>query len=91
MRIQVISDLHWEVHGKPPAISNQGADVLILGGDICCADHLYSNPTAGVNDRIQNGFYANDARLYREFFSKASAEWPHVVYVMGNHEHYRGR
>jgi DNA repair exonuclease SbcCD nuclease subunit len=38
-----------------------------------------------------NGSYANDAERYRQFFYHCSQEWDHVLYVMGNHEHYSGR
>lgn len=91
MKICVWSDLHLEFWDRDPTWKNPGADVLVLAGDICVADHLYSNPTAGLDDLIQNGFYANDARRYRKFFDHVSKSFPVVLYVMGNHEHYRGR
>lgn len=91
MKIQVISDLHLEVHGEMPSIANNGADILVLGGDICVAEHLRDNPTAGLDDRIQNGWNAKDAMLYRRFFDHCSRNWQQVIYVIGNHEHYRGR
>jgi Icc-related predicted phosphoesterase len=90
MKLQVISDLHLEFQGVP-AIENTGSNILILGGDICLAEHLYRNPTAGLDNKIQNGWYANDAIRYREFFKYCSSEWRDVLYVMGNHEHYSGR
>lgn len=91
LKIHIISDLHLEVHGSGPEISNQGADVLVIGGDITCADHLRSNPTAGLSDLPQHGFHANDAELARGFLRRVSDEWPNVLLVMGNHEHYHGR
>jgi hypothetical protein len=30
------------------------------------------------------------AREYREFFDHVCKEFPHVVYILGNHEHYQG-
>ena len=33
MKIQIVSDLHLE-HANAPHITNDGADVLVLGGDI---------------------------------------------------------
>ena len=49
-------------------------DVLILGGDICIARELDT-----------------DAGQYvRDFFQRCSNEFPHVIYIMGNHEHYHG-
>ena len=91
MRIQIISDLHLEFQKELPDIQNAGADLLILGGDICVADHLHSNPTAGRSDLIQKGWYANDAIRFRRFLDHCSRNWPQVIYVMGNHEHYHGR
>lgn len=90
MKIQIVSDLHLEFN-TDIEIENAGADVLILAGDICLAEHLYSNPTAGLDDRIQKGWYANDAIRYRKFFKQISERFPKVLYVMGNHEHYSGR
>ena len=90
MKLQVISDLHLEF-AEAPTIKNVGSDVLILGGDICLAEHLYRNPTAGLNDKIQNGFYANDAIRYRNFFKYCSENWKTVIYLAGNHEHYSGK
>ena len=90
MKIQLISDLHMEF-GPAPDIRNVGADVLIMAGDICVAEHLYRNPTAGLNDMIQKGYYADEAIKYRKFFHQVSQEFETVLYVMGNHEHYNGR
>lgn len=100
MKIQVVSDLHLEFN-TDLTVDNAGADVLILSGDICVAEHLHRNPPYGIdvhsnvtdlNDvLINNGWYARDARRYREFFNKVSNEFDVVFYVMGNHEHYSGR
>lgn len=91
MKICVWSDLHLEFQDKVPDWKNPGADILVLAGDVCVADNLYSNPTAGLDGLIQNGFYANDAIRYRRFFEHVSREFNHILYVMGNHEHYKGR
>lgn len=91
MKVKVWSDLHLEFQDDYPRWENNGADVLILAGDICVADNLYSNPTAGLDDLIQNGWYAKDAIRYRRFFDHVSREFPTILYVMGNHEHYKGR
>lgn len=101
MKIQVISDLHLEFQDAPD-IQNHGADVLILSGDICLAEHLYRNPlktvdvhgnTVNLSEAIINkgDYYYSDARKYREFFKRVSGEFGRVMYVMGNHEHYSGR
>lgn len=91
MKIAIWSDLHLEFRESFPHWKNPGADVLVLAGDICVADHLYSNPTAGLDNLIQKGWYAANAILYRRFFDHVSKEFPIVLYVMGNHEHYKGR
>jgi len=90
MLVQIVSDLHLEFN-EAPQIKNTGADVLVLGGDICVAEHLYRNPTAGISDLIQNGFYAKDAIRYREFLQYCSENWNSVIYLAGNHEYYGGR
>lgn len=100
MKIQIVSDLHLEFN-ENLTVDNAGADVLILSGDICVAEHLHRNPPyvvdihgniGDLNDAmINNGWYAGDARRYREFFNKVSNEFDVVFYVMGNHEHYSGR
>lgn len=100
MKIQLASDLHLEFN-KQFTIDNAGANVLILSGDICVAEHLRRNPSYGIDIHgnrvdtshitINNGSYAGDARQYREFFNKISGEFDVVFYVMGNHEHYGGQ
>lgn len=75
-----------------PDIRNAGADVLIMAGDICVAEHLYRNPNAGIDyTYIQKGYYAGEAIKYRNFFHQVSQEFDTVLYVMGNHEHYNGK
>lgn len=90
-KIKIWSDLHLEFRDSHPQWKNKSADVLILAGDICVAEHLYRNPGAGLDGLIQNGWYAKDAMRYRRFFDHVSKEFPVVLYVMGNHEHYSGR
>lgn len=52
--------------------NEEDADVLILAGDICVARHL----------RTERG------DRYRDFFKRVAFQFPTVLYVMGNHEHY---
>lgn len=54
--------------------NDQSADVLILSGDICL-----------VSDLVRTG-----DTLVRDFFVNCCRQFPHVIYVMGNHEHYHG-
>lgn len=80
MKIALASDIHLEFGGIT-FYNIEGADVLVLAGDICVAKHFAeSGPT-----------YAKVmAKEYREFFDHVCREFPQVVYIMGNHEHYSG-
>lgn len=49
----------------------------MLSGDICVA-----------NDFINTGRELHNT--YKKFFQECSSEFPHVIYILGNHEHYRG-
>jgi Icc-related predicted phosphoesterase len=82
MKIAVCSDLHLEF-GDIFLKNEEAADVLILGGDIMVANDI------GRPD--PNNFMegARSSR-YRDFISRCAFEFPHVVFVMGNHEHYHG-
>jgi len=101
LKIQVVSDLHLEFQDPPP-LQNAGADVLVLGGDIFLAEYFRRNPRNAVSidgdvqdlsDAIgQNNIgYANDVRDWRRFLDHLSSNWGTVIYLMGNHEHYKGR
>jgi len=83
MKLQVVSDLHLEF--GPVRIENAGnTDVLILSGDICVANDL------GERD-VHNmlGEHTKSHR-YHSFFEECCAQFPHVIYIAGNHEHYHG-
>jgi Icc-related predicted phosphoesterase len=73
MKLALASDCHLEF-GDINLKNEENAEVLILSGDIC---------TAKV---FKKGGYAKKTVL--EFFSRVAFQFPHVVYVMGNHEHY---
>lgn len=100
MKIQIMSDLHLEFR-DPMWFSNDDADVLILGGDIFVADYFRRNPRRGlvadknVNDlnevMITPQGYAKDVEKWRMFLKHCSDNWKNVIYLMGNHEHYKGR
>lgn len=86
MKIAVCSDLHLEF-GPTDRIKNPGnVDVLILSGDILVERDL------DMFDRrqIEMGYMRNRSVMFHEFFEQVCREFPHVVYVMGNHEHYHG-
>jgi len=99
MKIQIVSDLHLEFDDAPEMV-NAGADVLVLSGDICLAEHLYNNPRSlfdaggqpiDMSKVINKNWYGHDVKKWRKFFSHVNSEWDHVIYIMGNHEHYSGR
>jgi predicted phosphodiesterase len=79
MKIAICSDVHLEF-GQLEIQNIQNAEVLILSGDICTAVDI--RPTGLVG----SGKYDR----YIDFFTACSENFPHVVYVLGNHEHYHG-
>lgn len=80
MKIALASDIHLEF-GPITLDNTEGADVLILAGDICVARHFVDGrPT----------YMQHLAKEYRAFFDHVCKEFPQVVYIMGNHEHYSG-
>lgn len=91
MKLCKWSDLHLEMAKTAPTWKNPGADVLILSGDICIANDLYRNPRDIDPNVIRKDDRIRNARLYRDFFNHVSDQFNHVIYVAGNHEHYRGR
>ena len=83
MKIQVVSDLHLEF--GPISIENAGeTDVLILSGDICVAADLADRDA--VNIRGEH----DKSNMYHSFFEECCARFKHVIYIVGNHEHYHG-
>jgi predicted phosphodiesterase len=80
MKIAICSDIHLEF--GPITLENTGnAEVLILSGDICTA----------VDLRVTDGILSSaKCDRFLDFFATCSRNFPHVVYVMGNHEHYHG-
>lgn len=82
MKISVASDVHLEF-GDLNIQNTDGADVLILSGDICVAEDIGRPDPHG---------FLEGARSNRivDFFKRCSFQFPHVIYVLGNHEHYHG-
>jgi predicted phosphodiesterase len=83
MKIALVSDVHLEF-GDLDFENDSGADVLILGGDICIA-----------NDMAQRDPYNTMGEQYRsnrfhDFFQRCCDRFPHVIFIVGNHEHYHG-
>ena len=76
MKIAICSDIHLEF-GPIELNNTDNANVLILSGDICVAKDLpHSDSKKGD--------------ISRKFFRMCALRFPHVLYVMGNHEHYHG-
>ena len=76
MKFALCSDLHLEF--APIELNNtEGADVLVLSGDICIAKELgYTDTGRSVR--------------FMDFFTHCSEQFKDVIYIMGNHEHYHG-
>lgn len=83
MKIALASDVHLEF-GQLEIKNTEGADVLILSGDICVAKDL--------NDRADSDILgaSSKSNRYHEFFQQCTQEFKHVIYIAGNHEHYHG-
>jgi len=82
MKIAVASDLHLEF-GDLYFDNKDHADVLILSGDICVAADISRPDPHGILES------ARSDRIV-DFFKRCSFQFPHVIYVLGNHEHYHG-
>jgi predicted phosphodiesterase len=80
MKIAVCSDLHLEF-GSLSLENTESVDVLILSGDICVAKDLNA-----VDDPLE----MNKSKKIHDFFRACCNEFPHVIYIAGNHEHYHG-
>ena len=83
MKIAVCSDIHLEF-GTISLENTEGADVLILGGDICVAKDIMNRDDNGIFDRFSR------SNTIHTFFQECCERFPHVIYIMGNHEHYHG-
>jgi hypothetical protein len=83
MKIALVSDVHLEF-GDLEFDNDSGADVLILGGDICVgADMAQRDPYNTMGEHYRsNRFHA--------FFERCCERFPHVIFIVGNHEHYHG-
>lgn len=94
MKIAYCNDLHLEF-ADAFLKNEEGADVLVLAGDICVAEDLHRHPVPAVPYtpevlKILGTRQAAAAR-YRDFFKRVTFQFPHVIYVAGNHEFYHHR
>lgn len=94
MKIGVTSDIHLEF-GDLNLKNEDDVDVLVLSGDIMIAQDMHDHPesthlqTAAMLETL--GPRQQKAVRFREFLSRVSFQFPHVVYVAGNHEFYHGK
>jgi hypothetical protein len=94
MKIKLVSDLHLEFSDVD--IPNNGVDVLILSGDIMIAQDLHDHPRGdwllSQEYLWKNGqMRPQKADRFRNFLDRCSKNFPHVIYVAGNHEFYHGK
>lgn len=83
MKIALVSDVHLEF-GDLDFDNDSGADVLILGGDICVAtDMAQRDPYNTMGSEYRSN-------RFHDFFQRCSDRFPHVIFIVGNHEHYHG-
>lgn len=73
MKLAYCSDLHLEF-GKVTLHNKKGADLLVLAGDVCVAQEMMTTK--------------QHQQRYLKFFHDVSTKFEHVLYVLGNHEHY---
>jgi Icc-related predicted phosphoesterase len=94
MKIKLVSDLHLEF-SDINIQNDQDYDVLILAGDIMVAEDLYDHPV--VPSIYEYGSFADLGRKqqrvarFRDFLKRCSFQFPHTIYVAGNHEFYHGK
>lgn len=82
MKFALASDIHLEF-GPIELFNTEGADVLVLSGDILVAKDLRSPDPYEIMD-------TSKSLMLQKFFNQVCEQFPHVLYVMGNHEHYHG-
>jgi len=93
MKIALASDLHLEFQDINLK-NTENAEVLILSGDIMVAEDLHNHPEVHPMDptNIPNlGRRQSVALRFRDFLKRCSFQFPHVIYIAGNHEFYHGR
>lgn len=95
MKIAVCSDLHLEFQDIDLQ-NTEGAELLILSGDIMIAEDLHNHKHFEYNPYTPGaladlGRRQATALRFRGFLKRCSENFPHVIYVAGNHEFYHGR
>ena len=95
MKIAVCSDLHLEFQDIDLQ-NTEGAELLILSGDIMIAEDLHNHKHFDYNPYTPGALAdlsrrQETALRFRNFLKRCSENFPHVIYVAGNHEFYHGR
>ena len=98
-KIALASDLHLE-YADIDLKNTEGADVLILSGDIMTAEELRKAPRINLTDMTQEQLdkqimfetgAMKHAKRFRGFLDRVSAEFPKVISIAGTHEFYHGK
>ena len=95
MKIAVCSDLHLEFEDIN-LTNDEAAEVLILSGDIMIAEDMHNHKHFDY-DPYTPGALADLGRRqltalrFRDFLKRCSFQFPHVIYIAGNHEFYHGK
>lgn len=92
-KIALCSDLHLEFEDINLQ-NTENAEVLILSGDIMIAQDMHDHGevsvrTAAVIESMSRR--QSVAQRFRDFLKRVSFQFPHVIYIAGNHEFYHGR
>jgi predicted phosphodiesterase len=93
MIVALASDIHLEFQDINLQ-NTENADVLILSGDILVAEDLHNHPEVHPMDptNIPNlGRRQATAQRFRDFLKRCSFQFPHIIYIAGNHEFYHGK
>jgi Icc-related predicted phosphoesterase len=77
--------------GDLDLVNDEQADVLVLGGDIFIATELseFAHDTSAAIIPATDSVRERGQR-YVNFVTRCSQRFPHVILIMGNHEHYHG-
>ena len=85
MKIAYASDVHVEF-GPIEIYNTEKADVLVLAGDIILASWLYDKSERHFLDDRE--FQCGLSDRFHAFFQQICEDFPHVIYILGNHESY---
>lgn len=89
MKLAICSDLHLEF-GPITLKNTDNASILVLAGDIIVAKNI-EDPVFDVDKNtaaLDSIVGSRHNKRYHEFFDAVCKEFPLVLYVIGNHEHY---